>query len=57
MGREQQAKFINEGNVYRLITHSKLPSADKFEHWIFDDVLPKIRKTGGYIVNLSLIHI
>ncbi len=30
MGREQQAKFINEGNVYRLITHSKLPSAEKF---------------------------
>ena len=55
MGREQQAKFINEGNVYRLITHSKLPSADKFEHWIFDDVLPKIRKTGGYIVNSELM--
>ena len=49
MGREQQAKFINEGNVYRLITHSKLPAAEQFEHWVFDEVLPTLRKTGGYI--------
>ena len=49
LGREQQAKFINEGNLYRLITHSKLPSAEKFESWVFDEVLPSIRKTGGYI--------
>lgn len=48
MGREQQAKFISEGNVYRLITHSKLPAAEKFEKWVFDEVLPSIRKTGGY---------
>jgi len=49
VGRKQDAKFINEGNVYRLITHSKLPSAEKFETWLFDEVLPQIRKTGGYI--------
>lgn len=49
LGREQQAKFITEGNVYRLITHSKLPTAEKFEIWVFDDVLPTIRKTGGYV--------
>lgn len=55
MGREQQAKFINEGNVYRLITHSKLPSAEKFEHWVFDEVLPTIRKTGGYVANSELM--
>lgn len=48
MGREQQAKFISEGNVYRLITHSKLPAAEKFEKWVFDEVLPEIRKTGSY---------
>lgn len=48
LGREQQAKFINEGNVYRLITHSKLPAAEQFEHWVFDEVLPTIRKTGTY---------
>lgn len=51
MGREQQAKFINEGNLYRLIINSKLPSAEKFERWVFDDVLPTIRKTGGYVSN------
>ena len=41
--------FITEGNVYRLITHSKLPAAEKFEHWVFDEVLPTIRKHGGYM--------
>lgn len=41
--------FIPEGDVYRLIAHSKLPSAERFESWVFDDVLPTIRKTGGYI--------
>lgn len=51
LGRKQQAKFIDEGNLYRLIAHSKLPTAEKFEHWVFDEVLPTIRKTGGYISN------
>lgn len=51
MGREQQAKFINEGNVYRLITHSKLPSAERFESWVFNEVLPSIRKHGMYAVD------
>ena len=45
----QEINFIPEGDVYRLITHSKLPSAEKFESWVFDEVLPAIRKTGGYI--------
>lgn len=48
MGRKQVAAFINEGNLYRLITHSKLPEAEKFESWVFDEVLPSIRKTGKY---------
>lgn len=39
---------IPEGDVYRLITHSKLPAAERFEKWVFDEVLPSIRKTGGY---------
>lgn len=43
--------FIPEGDVYRLISHSRLPSAEKFESWIFDDVLPTIRRTGGYVSN------
>ena len=41
--------FLTEGNVYRLIVHSKLPAAIKFEHWVFDEVLPTIRKHGGYM--------
>ncbi len=34
--------FITEGDVYRLIVHSKLPSAERFEHWVFDGVLPSM---------------
>ena len=41
--------FITEGDVYRLIVHSKLPSAERFEHWVFDEVLPSIRKHGVYM--------
>jgi prophage antirepressor-like protein len=49
LGRKQKKKFFTEGNLYRLIIHSKLKSAEKFEKWIFDEVLPQIRQTGGYI--------
>lgn len=49
LGREQQARFITEGDLYRLIASSKLPSAQKFESWVFDEVLPSIRKQGGYM--------
>lgn len=48
LSRTQSAKFIDEGNLYRLITHSKLPSAERFESWVFDEVLPQIRTTGSY---------
>lgn len=44
----QEMTFISEGDVYRLITHSKLPTAEKFESWVFDEVLPSLRKTGSY---------
>lgn len=46
--------FIPEGDVYRLITHSKLPSAERFERWVFDEVLPSIRRTGGYGQQLNM---
>ena len=49
-GGEQEAKFIPEGDVYRLITHSNLPDAEKFEHWLFDEMLPTLRKTGSYSI-------
>lgn len=45
----QEMTLVPEGDVYRLIVKSKLPSAEKFESWVFDEVLPQIRKTGGYI--------
>ena len=45
----QAMTFISEGDVYRLIVHSKLPSAERFERWVFDEVLPTIRKHGAYI--------
>lgn len=48
-GGVQDLVFVAEGDLYRLITNSKLPDAEKFERWIFDDVLPSIRKHGGYL--------
>lgn len=44
----QDVLFITEGDIYRLIMKSKLPSAEKFESWVMDEVLPTIRKTGSY---------
>lgn len=44
----QSMSYINEGDLYRLIMKSKLPSAEKFERWVMDEVLPSIRKTGSY---------
>lgn len=49
-GGEQEMSFITEGDIYRLAARSKLPGAEKFESWIFDEVLPSIRKTGGYML-------
>ena len=53
-GGEQELKVIPEGDIYRLIVKSKLPSAEEFESWVFDEVLPTIRKTGGYVSNDDL---
>lgn len=47
--KEIEMTFIPEGDVYRLIARSKLPGAEQFERWVFDEVLPSIRKNGGYI--------
>lgn len=52
-GGVQQMNVIPEGDLYRLIVNSELPSAEKFERWVFDEVLPSIRKTGGYSVPQS----
>lgn len=48
-GGKQEMLFITEGDVYRLASKSELPSAERFETWIFDEVLPSIRKHGGYL--------
>lgn len=45
----QQMTIINESGLYSLILSSKLPSAKKFKHWVTSEVLPSIRKTGGYV--------
>lgn len=52
LGRMQETVFIPEGDLYRLIISSKLPSAEKFERWVFEEVLPSIRRTGGYSVQV-----
>lgn len=50
-GGSQEANYIPEGDLYRLIVSSKLPQAEKFERWVFDEVLPSIRHNGGYVPN------
>lgn len=50
----QKVNYITEGDLYRLIVSSKLPTADKFKRWVFDTVLPTICKTGGYVNNDEL---
>lgn len=49
LGRNQQTTMINESGLYSLILSSKLPTAKKFKRWVTSEVLPTIRKTGGYI--------
>ena len=46
----QQMLFINESGLYALILGSKLESARRFKHWVTSEVLPSIRKQGGYMV-------
>ncbi|MBQ4440834.1 MAG: toxin Bro, partial [Bacteroidales bacterium] len=48
IGRNQKAVFINESGLYSLILSSKLPQAKAFKRWVTSEVLPQIRKTGGY---------
>lgn len=50
-GGVQTMKMITEGDIYRLVIKSQLPQAEKFESWVFDNVLPSIRNNGGYIAN------
>ena len=48
-GGYQHVSILNESDVFRLIMRSNMPSADAFQDWVFEEVLPSIRKNGGYI--------
>lgn len=51
LGRKQKANFINESNLYKVIFQSRKEVAEKFTEWVTSEVLPSIRKNGGYILN------
>ncbi|MDX5092579.1 BRO family protein [Streptococcus anginosus] len=51
IGRMQKTSIINESGLYSLILSSKLPQAKDFKRWITTEVLPSIRKNGGYLKN------
>lgn len=50
-GGMQNMVFINESNLYKVIFQSRKPSAERFTDWVTDEVIPSIRKNGGYISN------
>lgn len=53
-GKLQEVNYIPEGDVYRLIVRSNLPQAERFESWVFDEVLPSIRQHGAYMTSETL---
>ena len=50
-GGNQETYFINEPNLYRVIFKSDKPEAKSFQNWVFEEVLPQLRKTGKYEIN------
>ena len=52
--QDKEIIIINESGLYSLILSSKMPAAKKFKHWVTSEVLPAIRKTGGYVNNDDL---
>lgn len=55
LGREQEATFINESNLYKTIFQSRKESAERFTEWVTSEVLPSIRKNGGYIAGQEML--
>ncbi|UWZ92346.1 hypothetical protein HZ320_01050 [[Pasteurella] aerogenes] len=49
--KQRKTSFINEPNLYRIIFRSEKPIAKEFQNWVFEEVLPQIRKTGQYLQN------
>lgn len=54
IGRPAKMLFVNEANLYRVIFQSRKPEAERFVDWVTEDVLPSIRKTGGYQVQPTM---
>ena len=54
IGRNQNPIIINESGLYSLILSSKLPTAKQFKRWVTSEILPTIRKTGGYVNNTDM---
>ena len=52
---KSNAVIINESGLYSLILSSKLPKAKEFKHWVTSEILPSIRKTGGYLANSDMM--
>lgn len=53
LGRKQETRVLSEPDVLRLIVNSNLSAAERFERWVFEEVLPSIRKTGSYSTPVS----
>ncbi len=56
IGRKQNANFVNESNMYKLIFQSRKESAERFTDWVTSEVLPSIRKTGSYQKPMSPVE-
>lgn len=50
----QPVRYISEADIYRLVMRSKLPEAERFQDWVCEEVLPSIRKHGGYLTDAAL---
>ena len=50
LGRRNETNIVNESGMYRLIFQSRKPAAKEFQRWITNEVIPALRKTGGYVV-------
>lgn len=57
LGRTQEVRILSEPDVLRLIVRSKRPEAEAFERWVFEEVLPSIRKTGSYRMQSTSVEI
>lgn len=56
-GGKQELLFVNESNLYRIIFTSRKPEAQDFQNWIFNEVIPSIRKTGAYFTPQTFIEL